>query len=383
MNILINAYSARLGGGQTYLKNLLDNLPSHPDLKIYLYVPDSLVLPASTAITRLTTRWPTQNPLLRAVWEKFVLPLTLKKLNIDVFFCPGGVVGTRAPKQCKTITMFRNMIPFDEGVYKKIPYGLQRLRNWMLARVMLKSMTAADLVIFISNYARTVIEKQTVLKKAVTIPHGIPTHFRQSKEGLSRPKFLPENNYILYVSKFDFYKHQYEVVSAYAKLPEDYRKQYSLVLVGGVDAIEYPRVLELIKEKSLSEQVHILGSVPYEELPAVYRFAYINIFASSCENCPNILLEAMSAGRPVLSSNVMPMPEFGGESVIYFSPYSADDLYEKMISLLSNEQLVHDHSTMVAQQSLLFDFPKTAIKTWSEIYNLFPINQVAHEHCLG
>ena len=37
MNIIINAFSARLGGGQTYLINLLNNLPVDQDVKIGIF----------------------------------------------------------------------------------------------------------------------------------------------------------------------------------------------------------------------------------------------------------------------------------------------------------------------------------------------------------
>ena len=158
MKMVINALSARLGGGQTYLKNLLDNLPEQSDLDILVYVPVSLRLPEDLRIRRGTTRWPTENPLLRTVWEVFHLPRILAHEKAQALFCPGGVVVTRVPAGCKTVTMFRNMIPFDRHALSRMPFGLQGIRNSLLKRVMLRSMARADLTIFISNYARNIIE---------------------------------------------------------------------------------------------------------------------------------------------------------------------------------------------------------------------------------
>jgi hypothetical protein len=45
MNVMINALSARLGGGQTYLRNVLDRTPERNDLCIYILCDDSLRLP--------------------------------------------------------------------------------------------------------------------------------------------------------------------------------------------------------------------------------------------------------------------------------------------------------------------------------------------------
>ena len=151
MTIVINAFSARRGGGQTYLLNLLQYLDDCTCMSIIVLAPDSLKLLDHPAIKRVVVNWPTDNPLLRILWEKFMLPKILVKMNADVLFCPGGLINTRAPKGCKTVTMFRNMIPFDVAVRKKYPLGLMRVRNWLLERSMLSSMTKADLVIFISE----------------------------------------------------------------------------------------------------------------------------------------------------------------------------------------------------------------------------------------
>jgi hypothetical protein len=45
MRIVMNALSARLGGGQTYVSNLLDALPEQLDAEIFILAPDSLSLP--------------------------------------------------------------------------------------------------------------------------------------------------------------------------------------------------------------------------------------------------------------------------------------------------------------------------------------------------
>ena len=144
MKILINAFSARLGGGQTYLINLFENLPDMSDVEILMYVPKSLKLPHHAKIKRCTTLWPTTNPIARAFWERFILPGLLREESVDVLFCPGGIINTRPPHGCKTVTMFRNMIPFDMKARKRLPLGLQRIRNWLLERIMLKSMVKKD-----------------------------------------------------------------------------------------------------------------------------------------------------------------------------------------------------------------------------------------------
>lgn len=370
MKIVINALSARLGGGQTYLKNLLAHLPEEPDLDILVYAPSSLRLPEGHRIRRGETAWPTENPLLRSVWEKLALPFILARERADVLFCPGGVIVSRVPEGCKTVTMFRNMMPFDREVLKRMPFGLQRIRNWLLRPLMLKSMANADLTIFISDHARNVIESMIKVKKAVTVPHGINDAFRTHGKQLARPENVGPGPYILYVSRFDIYKHHWEVVSGYSKLPEHLRNQYRLLLAGECETPEANRVKALVNQLGLQEQVRILGPIPYGELPALYRNAHLVLFASSCENCPNILLEALGSGRPVLSSDVMPMPEFGGDAADYFSPFKPDEVTRSIMKVLEDLAYANQLAASAAARSGKYDWSVTADTTWKCISGL-------------
>lgn len=370
MKIVVNAYSARMGGGQTYLKNLFSYLPKRADLEILIFAPASLELPTLPQVKRVHSSWPSTNPLMRALWERLVLPRFLRRERANVLFCPGGVVGTRVLTGCKVITMFRNMMPFDTELVRSMPWGLQRLRNLILRRVLLRSMANADLTIFISEHARALIEKLTHIANPVTIPHGVSEVFRSAGHPLSRPKGAPEGKYLLYVSRFDIYKHHREVVQAFAKLPVDLREDLKLVFLGETNMPETESVTRLVQELGLGNKVMILGAVPYQSLPAWYQNAHVILFASSCENCPNILLESMGSGRPVLSSNVMPMPEFGGKYLVYFSPFDPQDISRAMSQVLGDNECANRVAQAAMLQSERYDWKLTAQETWTRILDL-------------
>lgn len=374
LRILINAFSARQGGGQTYLINLLQHRPVENDLEIFLLAPPSLKLPNSIkGITRLETSFPVENPFLRALWEKFWLPVLLRKLKVDVFFCPGGTVGAKAPAGCKTVTMFRNMLPFDLEQRKKYPLGYDRFRNWALNKTLLRSMLSADLVLFISNYAEAVIKDLAcgALKKTVVIYHGINPHFRiEPGKELSRPSWVPQGGYLLYVSTLDVYKAQIEVIQAYAVLKTKRHIQEKLLLVGFENAWYGRKVREEVARLGLERDVIMAGSIPYDQLPAVYQHAAINIYASETENCPNILLEALAAGRPIVSSNRQPMPEFGGDAVVYFDPSSPTDLADAILAVIDDPVRQAQLSLRAYERSRLYDWKRSAQLTWDAIEQL-------------
>lgn len=370
VKIVINALSARLGGGQTYLRNLLAHLPARPDLDILVYAPGSLYLPPDRRIRRGKTLWPTENPLLRAVWEQLALPQILTRECADVLFCPGGVMVSRVPPGCKTVTMFRNMIPFDAQVLARIPPGFQKVRNLILKRVMLRSMARADVTIFVSEYAKQVVQALTAIRNPVTIPHGISDAFRTHEKRLARPAWLPTGDYLLYVSRFDVYKHQFEVASAFAALPADLTRRYKLLFVGELDAALSQQVCAVASRSGLADRILVVGPIPYADLPAAYHHATVNLFASSCENCPNILLEALGAGRPVLSSDVMPMPEFGVDAVEYFAPTDPGSLTQALLHVLQDDGRRNTLAHAAARRAADFDWVDTSRKTWQHILDL-------------
>lgn len=369
MKIVINAFSARLGGGQTYLIRLLENLPSS-DVRILLFAPDSLALPPDARIRRGRTWWPVGNPILRAVWERLALPRILKREQADILFCPGGVVATQAPDSCRTVTMFRNMIPFASELVEQMPWGWDRIRNILLRRTFLKSFAEADLTIFISNHARTVVELEGPVRNAVVIVHGISGDFRTHSTALPMPQGAPGSGYILYVSRFDIYKHHRQVVQAFADIPAQQRAQFPLVLIGEDDLPEAALVRQMVRDLHIDRDVRIMGAVNYRELPNWYKHAKIVLFASSCENCPNILLESLASGRPVLSSNVMPMPEFGGTEIGYFNPLDANSLSKALLSVLDDPAREAHLAEASVRASAKYDWATTASQTWKAFEDL-------------
>jgi glycosyltransferase involved in cell wall biosynthesis len=368
MKLVINAFSARLGGGQTYLHNLLQHLPARPDLEVLIYAPESLQWPAHPKLRRMSSIWPTTNPLLRTLWERMVLPRVLRQERAQLLFCPGGVVATRAPAGCKVVTMFRNMHPFDTALVASMPWSLQRLRLLTLRRVLLRSMAQADLTIFISNHARGVIEALVRVPHPVTIPHGISPAFRSQGQLLPRPSAMVGGDYLLYVSRLDSYKHHRQVVQAFATLPAALRQGLRLVFLGETDLPEAGPVQALVRERGLQDRVLMPGAVPYAELPAWYQHARAIVFASSCENCPNILLESLGAGRPVLCSDVMPMPEFGGPGLSYFSPFDPASLTQALQAVLQQPEHASQIARAALERSKAYDWAHSAAQTWQQLF---------------
>ena len=365
--VLIDALSARRGGGQTYLRNLLTRLPPDEPSRIYVLAQRELESElASARVEVVQPRWPMHNGLLLSIWKKLFLRGYAKRLGASLVFFPGGIVGASIPADARSATMFRNVIPFDRVQRRRYGISYQRLRNWLLERVMLKGMLGADRVIFLSDYGRSLIEKHAghPVAGAVTIPHGVSDAFRSTG---ARPAWLPGTPYVLYVSTFEPYKAQLEVVQAFARVAREWKEPLSLVLLGYQQTSYGERVRQEIAALGLAERVVIPGNKPYAELPAANHHAHITVFASEAENCPNVLLEAMASGKPIVCSSRPPMPEFGGDAVWYFEPSNVDELATKLLRLLREPDSRSTLAARAAERSRRYDWNETARKTWATL----------------
>jgi glycosyltransferase-like protein len=84
--------------------------------------------------------------------------------------------------------------------------------------------------------------------------------------------------------------------------------------------------------------VRVLGNVPSEKMPLLYASADVFVFPSVKEGWGLVLLEAMSAGVPVESSNIPPMTEFlrDGENAMLVDPADYKALARGVLEVLEN-----------------------------------------------
>lgn len=361
--IFINALSAKLGGGITYIENLLQYI-DYIDSEIYIITSGKFKIPNSNKIKEVKSRFARKNIFYRFVWELFYLPFFLFKNKINVLFVPGGLDLTLFTYKSKKVTMFRNMLPFDKKIIDKIS-GI-KFKNYILKRLMLITMRSSDGIIFISSYAKKIINKEIDLSNAIIINHGISKNFVPRRLNIKKNN----NRYLLYVSRFEPYKNHLNLIKAYHSLPSDIKKIYRLVIVGEFMEPTFSNCLDYVKNNGLDELVIFKGKVTYSALPDLYRNCELFIFPSSCENCPNILLEAIGCGAPVIVSKTNPMPEFAKDAALYIDEHNTKDIEKKILTVLSSPNLLHSMREKSISLRNEYLWENTAKKTWNYLISI-------------
>ena len=361
--IAINALSARGGGGITYLWNLFSHIPKNLKIQTFLFISINEKYDVIESLKDYNNikviLIPYKNPIIRIIWENTYFLYILKKYKIDLLFSPGGTLPFLKFKNLKTITMFRNMIPFDQKELKKYPISLNLLRNKILSILLLNSLKKANMIIFISQFGKRYIDKITnnTIANSVVIPHGVSNRFQPRKKSNTE-------NYILYPSSIDFYKNQKEVVKAFVKLSKKIKILPKLILAGNISQPYGADLCNYIKKNKIEGHVKMIGSVDFVEMPKLYNNANIIIFASRSENCPNILMEAMVSGKAIICSNKYPMPEFGKKGVLYFNANDPDDLCKKLLFVIKNDSFRKELEYKAKEYSSNYGARDSANKTW-------------------
>lgn len=176
-------------------------------------------------------------------------------------------------------------------------------------------------------------------EQIVVVPHGVEPvpefdtaalrSFRQSL-GLDRP-------FLLNVGAVQERKNVRRLVEAFERLPSD----LILVLAGsagyGAEAIAAS-----IKTSPARDRIVQLGYVDAETKAKLYRTAHALAFPSLDEGFGIPILEAMSAGLPVLTSNCSSMPEVAGDAAVLVDPGDAESIAAGLSRVIEDEELRSD-----------------------------------------
>jgi len=370
MKLGIDASNLLYGGGVTHLEELLG--VADPERHGFS---DVIVWGRAATLDRLPERpWLRlrrepeleRNLFRRILWRAKRLDKLVREADCDLLFVPGGsYLGGFRP----FVTMCRNLVPFDDDAVRTYGISWMRLKFRILRVVQGATFRSASGVIFLTASARDWVTRVTgrLGNRTEVIPHGISSRFSRNPA----PQ-LPITEYsaarpvrLLYVSHLQPYKHYAQLISAVRALrEEDYPVALDLVGRGSRPAEqELKRMVGAAGGRSAGIAYH--GGVSYSALPDFYHRADVFVFASSCENLPNALLEAMAAGLPIACSNRSVMPEILGEAGVYFDPESPKSVSDAIKTLLNDPPLRARLADAARQRVTDWSWSRCADKTFA------------------
>ncbi|MDT7041657.1 glycosyltransferase family 1 protein [Candidatus Nitronereus thalassa] len=369
MRIGINATFRMHGGGVGHLRNLLASwsrtgidrrhhivLFTRPENIPYIqaYLSESIEV-HSIGRHSITS-------IEKVLWEQITFPWLLRSSKLDVLLCPGNVVPLLSP--VPTVVAFRNAAPFCSGVNIKLVGLLGWLNLKVLGTIMRLSARSARRVIFVSQYFKNLFVDRYGFQenRGDILYHGRDdVQFNQLYPSRDEDLVI-QAPYILCVSHLQRYKNLSALIKAYSLAKEALQsKELRLVIVGKPESEDYFSSLKRMVEcHHLTSWVIFTGNVPHEAIPRLMAECRFFLFQSMCENCPNSLIEALSAGLPIACSNASVMPEIAGDAALYFDPSIPEEIANALITLAENSSLCSELRAKALTQSQKFP-------TWDQV----------------
>lgn len=284
-------------------------------------IPDGLAALRLRALDETVTLW----------WDQVHLPRALREDRIEVFWSPYYKIPLRSP--CPVVNTIHDLIPIRFGRWRdRALFGLAcRIHcRWAVA-------TLTD-----SDFSRSCLTRELgippdkihVIPLAVG-PHFFPVDQEKGQPVLSRYCLAP--GYILTVTNFHPHKNARRLLEAYRQLPASIRGDHPLVVVGDAPG---RGGLDWIRDAAAVEaDVRLLGSVPDEDLPALYAGAALFVFPSLEEGFGLPALEAMACGTPVVCSHTGALPEVVGDAALLVNPRDAAHIAGAMARVLADADL--------------------------------------------
>lgn len=128
---------------------------------------------------------------------------------------------------------------------------------------------------------------------------------------------------------------------------------------------------ELIKQEGMEEKIIFMGKLSAEEMKKQYLLSHCYVCASSIENSPNSLAEAMLLGVPVIAPNTGGIPSVmeGEKEGLLFQKNNWKDLAASLERIWKDDNLVNNISREGRKRAAELYNPETNYNRLLEIYN--------------
>ncbi|MEK7494782.1 MAG: glycosyltransferase family 1 protein, partial [Patescibacteria group bacterium] len=291
----------------------------------------------------------------RFLWNLVSVPLFLLRRKVDVYHTQ-YILPFFVPHRTKVLTHVHDV---SFRAYPELIGWKDRL---FLSLLIPPSLRRADLILVPSQFTKDEIvryyriqpEKISVVSNAVSADFLESTRGAFDENALREKYHLPEK-FFLSVGTQQPRKNLPFLIRSLAllqkRLPEA-----KFVIVGSRNAHHTDASIErVVAEEKLEESVIFSGYVDQKDLPALVSLAWVFVFPSLYEGFGIPLLEAMSQGVPVASSEAQALQEIGGEAALYFDPTNLASCEEKLYTLYTDSP----------QRERLISLGKERIKSFS------------------
>lgn len=281
------------------------------------------------------------------VWQNYIDKF-LTKIIIDVVHMPNPVPLFRKGEM-KYVTTVHDVAEFSGKRHNTI-------RRWLRILATSSSVKISDKILTVSDFSRREIIKATAIpEEAINVSYlGAAI----GEQDLNNSIFPNRRPFFLHVGGTGANKNINRIINAFHL--SGLHTKADMYLVGDYHNRKYSsRDIAKFQKKG----IHFTGYVPDKKLMSFYKQAITLVYPSLYEGFGLPILEAMSLGVPVITSNITSMPEVAGDAALLVNPESEEEIAEAMQSILENRELRDSLIKKGYKRASMFSWEETARKT--------------------
>ncbi len=161
----------------------------------------------------------------------------------------------------------------------------------------------------------------------------------------------------------------YDIVNAIPEVVASF-PQAEFVFAGNK---EVERLKEIIEHRQLTRYAKVLGWVDGSEKLDLYRTSRLLLLPSYTEGVPNVILEAMASGLPVITCPVGGIPSVfvEGENGYYVSPGDTQELAARIVHMLGDDEMCEEISHLTGRKAREFYSIEVIGRQLENVYRKF------------
>jgi len=150
-------------------------------------------------------------------------------------------------------------------------------------------------------------------------------------------KYKLPKKFIIFIGTLEPRKNLVRLLKAYSKIDKKLRDEFPLVIVGK-KGWYYERIFSTVKETNIEKDVIFTGYISDDDLPCLLQQASFSIYPSKYEGFGLPLLEAMTCGTPVISSNTPALMEVAEGCCEIADRKNIDSIKQAILNLMTNKK---------------------------------------------
>jgi glycosyltransferase involved in cell wall biosynthesis len=343
-----------VGGTETYAAGLIHGLSctEGPDQFVVFLNMESAdwPLPEDPRFRRVVCPVRAVSRLARYRYEQFRLPARAHADDVQLLHSLGYVAPLRL--HCPSVVTVHDVHHLAYGPLREWP------RRLLLAQVVRRSVRRAAAVIAVSRYTRDEVARAyDVPASTIDVVWSAPNprlggEALMPNQGAAGP--AGQGRYLLAFGGITPNKNLGRLLRAFSVAKNRYGISQHLVLVGRLPSSVRPHE---------AAGVVTTGYLSEAELARILGNADALVFPSLYEGFGLPVLEAMTAGVPVICSHATAIPEVAGDAAIYFDPHDVEDMASKMALIGRDEALRGDLAARGRVRAASFNWERAARET--------------------